>query len=106
MKSNLTIEMYENAYRKAWEELRVQERKDQREKRNCYQLRPGIAENFTKNKPTQYMEELEIKLELSEKAEKVNLLLKKGLTPKECGQVLGCSRQAVLQVKNRYGLPR
>ena len=40
--------MYENAYRKAWEELRVQERKDQREKRNCYQLRPGIAENLQK----------------------------------------------------------
>ena len=32
MKSNLTREMYENAYRKAWEGLRVKERKDQREK--------------------------------------------------------------------------
>ena len=52
------------------------------------------------------MDELEIILELSEKAVNVNLLLKKGITPKECGQVLGCSRQAVLQVKNRYGLPR
>jgi DNA-directed RNA polymerase specialized sigma subunit len=106
VKSNLTIEMYENAYRKAWEEMRVKERKDQREKRNSYQPTSAMADNFTKNKPVKDIEELEIKLELSEKAKKVNLLLQKGLTPKECGQVLGCSRQAVLQVKNRYGLPR
>tara|TARA_B100000214_G_scaffold363560_1_gene329191 strand:- start:441 stop:752 length:312 start_codon:yes stop_codon:yes gene_type:complete len=103
VKNNLMIEMYESAYRRAWEGLRKKERKDQREKRNSYQ---SFAENFTKNKPAQDIEKLEIKLELSEKAKKVNLLLKKGLTPKECGQVLGCSRQAVVQVKSRYGLPR
>ena len=85
---------------KLWEEMRVKERKDQREKRNCYQPSNVMAENFTKNKPVEDIEELEIKLELSEKAKK-ELLLQKGLTPKECGQVLGCSRQAVLQVKNR-----
>lgn len=103
MKSNLTIEMYENAYRKAWEKLRVEERKDQREKRNSYQPTKTSIDSITKEED---IEPTEIKLELSEKAEKVNLLLKKGLSPKECGQVLGCSRQAVLQVKNRYGLPR
>ena len=100
MKSNLMIEMYESAYRRAWEELRKKERKDKREKRNSYQPNKVLGDL------NEEVEEPEIILELSEKAKKVNLLLKKGLTPKECGQVLGCSRQAVVQVKSRYGLPR
>ena len=99
MKSNLMIEMYENAYRRAWLELRKKERKDKREQRNSYQSYKIINDLDVKEEP-------EIILELSEKAKKVNLLLKKGLTPRECGQVLSCSRQAVVQVKSRYGLPR
>lgn len=98
MTNKLTTEQLEYAYRKEWEALRKKERKDKREKRNSYQPNKALKDLN--------VEEPEIKLELSEKAEKVNLLLKKGLSPKECGQVLGCSRQAVLQVKNRYGLPR
>jgi len=100
VKSNLMIEMYEKVYRRKWEELRKKERKDKREKRNAYQPNKVLGDL------NEEVEEPKIILELSEKAEKVNLLLKKGLTPKECGQVLGCSRQAVVQVKSRYGLPR
>ena len=103
MANKLTTEQFEYAYRRALEELRKKERKDKREKRNSYQPNKVISDI---NLEEEQVEEREIKLELSEKAEKVNLLLKKGLSPKECGQVLGCSRQAVLQVKNRYGLPR
>jgi len=98
MANRLTTEQFEYAYRRAWEDLRKKERKDKREKRNSYQPNKALKDLN--------VEEPEVILELSEKAEKVNLLLKKGLTPKECGQVLGCSRQAVVQVKNRYGLPR
>ena len=98
MANRLTTEQFEYAYSRAWKDLRKKERKDKREKRNSYQPNKALKDLN--------VEEPEIILELSEKAEKVNLLLKKGLTPKECGQVLGCSRQAVVQVKNRYGLPR
>ena len=99
MVNRLTTEQFEYAYRRAWEDLRKKERKDKREKRNSYQPNRAISDINVE-------EDKEIKLELSEKAEKVNLLLKRGLSAKECGQVLGCSRQAVVQVKNRYGLPR
>ena len=98
MANRLTTEQFEYAYSRAWKDLRKKERKDKREKRNSYQPNKALKDLN--------VEEPEVILELSEKAEKVNLLLKKGLSPKECGQVLGCSRQAVLQVKNRYGLPR
>jgi len=98
MANRLTTEQFEYAYSRAWKDLRKKERKDKREKRNSYQPNKALKDLN--------VEEPEVILELSEKAKKVNLLLKKGLTPKECGQVLGCSRQAVVQVKNRYGLPR
>ncbi len=100
MANRLTTEQFEYAYSRAWKDLRKKERKDKRESRNSYQPNKVISDlNVGVEKP-------EIILELSEKAKKVNLLLKKGLTPRECGQVLGCSRQAVVQVKSRYGLPR
>ena len=51
MKSNLAIEMYENAYRRAWLELRKKERKDKREQRNSYQSYKIINDLDVKEEP-------------------------------------------------------
>jgi hypothetical protein len=90
-------EEYEDLYRRAWlKQLDI-------DKANNKKLQ---------TKPVDYNKARENALKggrpkkLSDKAAVINRMIVKGMTMREIGDILGISHQAVIQVKQRYGLPR
>ena len=102
-------ETYEDLYRKAW---------IKQNKIDC-KRNPLVLNEDRRQKPLQETHELAKQngmlggrpkgvrtSKLTEPAKVVNRLIKRGLTMREIGSIVGKSHQSVSEMKRRYDLPR
>ena len=104
-----TKDEYQDAYLKAWQ---AQNKIDAKSNKMVFsqdqrlihaQCDPIIGK---KNGKLGGRPKAEQKVKLTERAKLVNRMIKRNMTMREIGEILGVSHQSVSELKRRYGLPR
>ena len=90
-------EEYEDLYRRAWlAQLDIDKAKNKKLQTKPVDYQQAKTNGLKGGRPKK----------LSDKAAVVNRMIVKGMTMRDIGDILGISHQAVMQIKQRYGLPR
>ena len=96
--NKMTTEQFEELYRKAW---LADVRKAKANRNIAPHDEPDDPQITEVKKPKP-----KATVKLSEKAKRVNRMIKLRMSMREIGDALGTSHQAVSEMKRRYGLPR
>lgn len=97
---------FENAYAQCWNEQLDIDKQNNKKLNAATPNYKQAQENARKGGRPKMTAPAPKPRKLSDKAQIINRMLLKGMTLRDIGDVLGVSHQSVMQVKQRYDLPR